>query len=161
MSTRQLSVLLVEDSRLLAGRLQEAIAAVSGTRVVGTVDSEPAAVAALRREPIDVVLIDLNLSRGTGFGVLRAIAGGEFGNVLAIVLTNHVLGEYRRAAAALGATYFLDKMCDIERLPSLLQRLVARAAPDEHPASEVLTGAAEPAPFGADEMPISTLLVPE
>jgi DNA-binding NarL/FixJ family response regulator len=55
--------------------------------------------------------------------VLRAITSGQHGNVVAIVLTNHDLGEYRRAAAQLGARHFLDKMRDFDRLPSLLQEI--------------------------------------
>jgi DNA-binding NarL/FixJ family response regulator len=122
-----LSVLLVEDSQLLADRLREAILAVPGTELVGTVDSESAAVEILKQRPIDVVLLDLHLRGGTGFGVLRAINAGELGNVIAIVLTNHDLGEYRRAAAALGARHFLDKLRDFDRLPQLLQQIAAES----------------------------------
>jgi DNA-binding NarL/FixJ family response regulator len=125
---RNLSVLLVEDSQLLADRLREAILAVPRTELVGTVDSESAAVEILRQRPIDVVLVDLHLRGGTGFGVLRAINAGDLGNVIAIVLTNHDLGEYRRAAAALGARHFLDKLRDFDRLPQLLQQIAAESS---------------------------------
>jgi two-component system OmpR family response regulator len=124
---RQLSVLLVEDSRLLAQRLREAILAVPGAQLAGTVDSESEAVATLQRRPVDVVLLDIHLRHGTGFGVLRAITSGRHGNVIAIVLTNHDLGEYRRAAAALGARHFLDKLRDFDRLPALLQSIGAES----------------------------------
>jgi DNA-binding NarL/FixJ family response regulator len=123
---RNLSVLLVEDSRLLTDRLREAILSVPGTQLAGAVDSESEAVATLQRMPVDVVLLDIHLRHGTGFGVLRALAGGPFANVVAIVLTNHDLGEYRRAAAELGARHFLDKMRDFDRLPALLQQIGAR-----------------------------------
>lgn len=125
MNVRNLSVLLVEDSQLLADRLREAMLAEQGIELVATVDSEAAAVTLLRQQPIDVVVLDLHLRRGTGFGVLRAISGGEVGQVIAIVLTNHDLGEYRRAAAALGARHFLDKLRDFDRLPDVLQRIRA------------------------------------
>ena len=125
-SLRNLSVLLVEDSKLLTDRLREAILSVPGAQLAGTVDSESEAVATLQRIPVDVVLLDIHLRHGTGFGVLRAITNGQHGNVVAIVLTNHDLGEYRRAAAQLGAVHFLDKMRDFDRLPSLLQEIGAR-----------------------------------
>ena len=73
MSSRNLSVLLVEDSRVLAERLRETLLSVPGVQLAGTVDSEADAVAALQRQPVDVVLLDLHLRQGTGFGVLRAI----------------------------------------------------------------------------------------
>ena len=124
---KNLSVLLVEDSQLLADRLREIMQATPGIDLVATVDNELAAIALLRRQPIDVVLLDLHLHGGTGFGVLRAIHNGEGDGVTAIVLTNHDLGEYRRAAAALGARYFLDKLRDFDRLPDLLQKINAPA----------------------------------
>jgi len=125
-SPRNLLVLLVEDSRLLTDRLREAILSVPGAQLAGTVDSESEAVAALQRMTIDVVLLDIHLRHGTGFGVLRAIASGPHDNVVPIVLTNHDLGEYRRAASELGARHFLDKMRDFDRLPSLLREIGSR-----------------------------------
>jgi DNA-binding NarL/FixJ family response regulator len=137
---RSLSVLLVEDSRLLADRLRESILIVPGAELAGTVDSESDAVAMLKRRPVDVVLLDLHLHSGTGFGVLRVINSGEVGKVLAIILTNYDLGEYRRAAAALGARYFLDKLRDFDRLPGLLQQI--RADIDEAPERALQVGCA-------------------
>jgi DNA-binding NarL/FixJ family response regulator len=125
MNPRNLSVLLVEDSRVLAERLRETLLSVPGVQLAGTVDSEADAVAALQRHPVDVVLLDLHLRQGTGFGVLRAIPGGAAGKVVVIVLTNYDLAEYRRAAAALGARHFLDKLRDFDRLPTLLQQIGA------------------------------------
>ena len=125
MSPRSLSVLLVEDSRVLAERLRETLLSVPGVQLAETVDSEADAVAALQRHPLDVVLLDLHLRQGTGFGVLRAIPGSRAKDVVVIVLTNYDLAEYRRAAAALGAQHFLDKLRDFDRLPSLLQQIGA------------------------------------
>jgi DNA-binding NarL/FixJ family response regulator len=72
---------------------------------------------------VDVVLLDLHLRQGTGFGVLRAIPTDQARKTVVIVLTNYDLAEYRRAAAALGARHFLDKMRDFDRLPMLLQQI--------------------------------------
>ncbi|HEX4025218.1 MAG TPA: response regulator [Steroidobacteraceae bacterium] len=125
MSSRNLSVLLVEDSRVLAERLRETLLSVPGVQLAGTVDSEADAVAALQRHPVDVLLLDLHLRQGTGFGVLRAIPSDQAKKIVVIVLTNYDLAEYRRAAAALGARYFLDKLRDFDRLPLLLQQIGA------------------------------------
>jgi DNA-binding NarL/FixJ family response regulator len=133
MSSRNLSVLLVEDSRVLAERLRETLLSVPGVQLAATVDSEADAVAALQRHPIDVLLLDLHLRQGTGFGVLRAIPNDQAKKVVVIVLTNYDLAEYRRAAAALGARYFLDKLRDFDRLPSLLQQIGADETPDVPP----------------------------
>jgi two-component system, OmpR family, response regulator len=132
MSSRNLSVLLVEDSRVLAERLRETLLSVPGVQLAGTVDSEADAVAVLQRQPVDVVLLDLHLRQGTGFGVLRAIPNDQVRKTVVIVLTNYDLAEYRRAAAALGARHFLDKLRDFERLPILLQEIGAQL-PDPVP----------------------------
>lgn len=130
MGARNLSVLLVEDSRVLAERLRETLLSIPGVHLTGTVDSEADAVAALQREPVDVVLLDLHLRQGTGFGVLRAIPADQVKRTVVIVLTNYDLAEYRRAAAALGAQHFLDKLRDFDRLPVLLQQIGAEIGSD-------------------------------
>ncbi len=142
MNSRNLSVLLVEDSRVLAERLRETLLSVPGVQLAGTVDSEVDAVAALQRHPVDVLLLDLHLRQGTGFGVLRAITSDQAKKIVVIVLTNYDLAEYRRAAAALGARYFLDKLRDFDRLPLLLQQIGA----DGSEASTAGAGAGTDAP---------------
>jgi DNA-binding NarL/FixJ family response regulator len=127
-------VLLVEDSRVLAERLRETLLSVPGVQLAASVDSEAGAVAALRGQPVDVVLLDLHLRQGTGFGVLRSIPADRAKKVVVIVLTNYDLAEYRRAAAALGAMHFLDKLRDLDRLPFLLQQIgTENSAPPEAP----------------------------
>lgn len=99
-----------------------------GVQLAGTVDSEADAIAALQRHPVDVMLLDLHLRQGTGFGVLRAVPAELAKKLVVIVLTNYDLAEYRRAAAALGARFFLDKLRDFDRLPALLQQIGADSA---------------------------------
>jgi DNA-binding NarL/FixJ family response regulator len=55
--------------------------------------------------------------------VLRSIPADQARKLVVIVLTNYDLAEYRRAAAALGARHFLDKLRDFDRLPALLQQI--------------------------------------
>ncbi len=114
-----LRVLLVEDSPVVAERLRESLREVPGVSVTDTVDRESAAVDKISHGGIDVVILDLHLNRGTGFGVLRALQQAS-DKPTAIILTNYDLPEYRRQALALGADHFLDKARDFERLPELL-----------------------------------------
>ncbi len=149
-SNRNLSVLLVEDSVLLAERLSELVCGIAGLDLAGVVDSEAAAIEFVGDRTIDVMLLDLHLRHGTGFGVLRALSKNHPADVhrdvqkevsgevssdntqherarrpIIVVLTNYDLAEYRRAATALGAEYFLDKARDMEQLPSVLDRIRA------------------------------------
>jgi len=117
-----LRVLLVEDSKVLTERLTEAIRQISDVELVGTADSEAGAVAAVNREPVDVLILDLHLRQGTGFGVMRALSTSALKPRI-IVLTNYDLPEYKSAAIALGATHFLDKARDYGRLPEVLREM--------------------------------------
>lgn len=117
-----LRVLLVEDSKVLTERLTEAIRQIPGVELIGTAGTEAGALDAIRRAPVDVVVLDLHLKQGTGFGVMRALATAP-AKPRVIVLTTYDLPEYRNAAIALGAAHFLDKARDYGRLPQLLQEM--------------------------------------
>lgn len=117
--SRTLKVLLVEDSKVLTERLSEVISQTSHVDLVGAVDNENDAVSRVRRDPVDVMILDLHLKQGTGFGVLRALAKSAT-RPKVIILTNYDLPEYKSAAMALGALYFLDKARDYDRIPEVL-----------------------------------------
>src|SRR5450631_4290995 len=117
-----LRVLLVEDSKVLMERLTEAIRQIVDVELIGTADTEAGAVAAVKRDSIDVIILDLHLKQGTGFGVMRALAATQ-SKPRIIVLTNYDLPEYKNAAIALGATHFLDKARDYGRLPEVLHEI--------------------------------------
>jgi DNA-binding NarL/FixJ family response regulator len=119
-----LKVLLVEDSKVLTERLSEAIRQIPDVELIGTADTEAAALAAVKRDTVDVIILDLHLKQGTGFGVMRALATSQLKPRI-IVLTNYDLPEYKNAAIALGATHFLDKARDYGRLPEVLHEICA------------------------------------
>jgi two-component system OmpR family response regulator len=117
-----LTVLLVEDSKILTERLTEALHQIKDVELIGTADTEAAAMAVIKHEPVDVIILDLHLKQGSGFGVMRALAKAGLKPQI-IVLTNYDLPEYKNAAFALGATHFLDKARDYGRLPNVLQEI--------------------------------------
>lgn len=118
-----LKVLLVEDSPLLAERLGESLAPLDGVELVASVADETSAVGVVTEKHVDVIILDLQLKQGTGFGVVQRL-GVKRPTI--IVFTNYMLPEYRRRADALGVEYFLNKSRDYERLPQLLQELERR-----------------------------------
>ncbi len=120
--TQSLRVLLVEDSKVLTERLTEALRQIADVELVGTADSEAGALAAFKSRPVDVIILDLHLKQGTGFGVMRALASAQKKPRI-IVLTNYDLPEYKNAAIALGASHFLDKARDYGRLPEVLHEI--------------------------------------
>jgi DNA-binding NarL/FixJ family response regulator len=120
-----LRVLLAEDSSLLAGRLTELIGHLPDVELIGTVDCEADTLSHVASDTPDVLILDLHLRSGSGFGVLRALArrsrwAGQGRRPKIVILTNFGLPEYRREAEAFGVEAFLDKSRDYFRLPSLL-----------------------------------------
>ena len=122
MENSSLRVLLAEDSTLLAARLTELIRRLPDVELVGTVDSEAEAVSHVASDTPDVLILDLHLRSGSGFGVLRALTRPRASarRPKIVILTNFGLPEYRREAEAFGVEAFLDKSRDYFRLPSLL-----------------------------------------
>ena len=118
-----LRVLLVEDSPLLVQRISELVEDQPNVRLVGTAASEAEAVGRLEREEVDVVILDLQLHTGSGFGVLRALQRRHGAAPAVVVFTNFAIGAYRETAMALGARHFLDKSRDYARLPTVLREL--------------------------------------
>ena len=114
-------VLLVDDSPIVIERVREAIDEIENLRITDTVQREHNAVEALSHGGVDIVVLDLHLDWGTGFGVLRALQSMQTERPRVIVFTTYDLPEYRRQAMALGADHFLDKARDFERLLELLQ----------------------------------------
>jgi DNA-binding NarL/FixJ family response regulator len=119
---RPLRVFLVEDSAVLRERLSESLAALHGVQVVGTSDSERSAIDELSQMQCDAVVLDLQLKRGNGINVLKAIRQAESAahHTVVIVLTNYAFSLYRHRCLQAGADYFLDKARDYERLPQVL-----------------------------------------
>jgi len=115
-------VLLVEDSARIAERVRELLLQGGGVQVLATVADELAAVRALRELPVDLLILDLQLKTGTGFGVLESVGTAR---PLTIVMTNYALPQYQERARQLGVEYFLNKEKDFERLPQIVAELRA------------------------------------
>lgn len=126
-SVSNLKVLLVEDSTVICNLIANIVNSVAGVSIAESVGSEADAIEAVNHGNVDVVILDLQLRTGTGFGVLRAMRKMTRRPEV-VVLTNFALSTYRDSALALGARHFLDKSRDYERLPSILTELAAARA---------------------------------
>jgi DNA-binding NarL/FixJ family response regulator len=117
-------VFLVEDSSSIRERLVRLLEAIPGAQVVGeAADAEEAIAGILAMRP-DVVLLDLQLTKSSGFEVLRAVHGSEPG-IDFYMLSNFASEPYRRHAERLGACGFFDKTRDFDRLRELVAQRIA------------------------------------
>lgn len=115
---------IVDDSAAIRDRLVEMFSRMEGVRVVGQcADAATAVVDILALRP-DSVLLDLNLGSGSGMQVLRAVHP-QLPNTVFVVLTNHSELQYRRACARAGATHFLDKSTEFERVREVISTIAS------------------------------------
>ena len=122
---RKLRVLLVEDSLLMAEQVEEMIKmAVPGAKIT-TFENADDANAKLRSAEFDLAVLDLNLKRGSGFHVLKAVKALPRPPT-AVVMTNFGLPQYRDLALLMGADYFLDKAVGMDALTDIVQGVAAQ-----------------------------------
>ncbi len=124
----ELRVLLVEDSPRIAERVRELLVQEEGVRVLDTVADETAALRALTEQVVDVLILDLQLKVGTGFGVLEALGNQR---PTTIVMTNYALPQYRERARQLGVEHFLNKAMDFERLGEIMAQVRSMRGPEQ------------------------------
>lgn len=123
-----LKVFIVEDSPIIRERLLALLGSIEGAAAVGQASSAEEAIDAILRAQPDAVVLDLKLSAGSGFDVLRAVHERAPGIDL-YMLSNFAAEPYRRMAARLGARDFFDKSNEFQRVREVL---AARAAQQVH-----------------------------
>ena len=116
-----LHVFIVEDSEPVRERLEEMLASIAGARCAGSAGTAEEATGEILRGRPDAVILDIGLSQGSGFDVLRALQK-DVAAMPVYVLTNHSTEPYRRLAMRLGAAAFFDKTTQIDDLRALLKR---------------------------------------
>jgi DNA-binding NarL/FixJ family response regulator len=121
-----LRVLLVEDSPLIAARVRDLLETEVGEEVVHVAVDEQDAVRAARDCDADVMILDLRLRHGTGFGVLQTLGAAR---PPTIIMTNYAMPQYRAKALAMGVKYFLDKAAEFGRLPAILAEITEQRSP--------------------------------
>ena len=104
--------------------LRDLLESETGIRDIQVAPDQQSAIDQARGKAFDLMILDLQLRTGTGFGVLEALGATR---PPTIVLTNYALPEYRRRAQALGADYFLDKSKDLDQLQLIIQELKTAA----------------------------------
>jgi DNA-binding NarL/FixJ family response regulator len=113
---KPMKLLLVEDSTLLREVLFETINNLKNLSVEGMAANQTKAIALLNEKQFDILLLDIELSEGNGFEVIKHTKTNHypFRPPILIMLTNHANPHYRSMAKDLGVHYFFDKSMDFD-----------------------------------------------
>jgi DNA-binding NarL/FixJ family response regulator len=108
---------LVEDNAVIRQNLIATLEEMLTVEVIGTADDEPGALRWLQSapKPCDLVIIDLFLKHGSGFGVLSRVHD-LMPEAHPVVLSNYATPDIRRRCLALGAERVFDKSAELEDL---------------------------------------------
>jgi len=122
MNAARTNVFLVEDSAPIRARLAEMLGAIDGVSIVGEADAPTPAIEGILRTHPDSVVLDMQLLGGSGIEVLRKVRPLNPGIVF-IMLTNYAEPQYRKACMDAGASYFLDKSTEFEKVKEVIAAL--------------------------------------
>ena len=123
MPATELTVYIVEDSFPVRERLIETVADVPNARVVGQADAVPEALEGVQRSQPRVLIVDVQLRRGSGIRLLKQLrATGQQLPELVIVVTNYPTDDYRKASEDCGANHFFDKASEFDKVRDVLLR---------------------------------------
>ena len=127
MTVRLLRVFVVEDSDLVRQRLVEVLGTLAYVKFVGHAGGVKDALQWIPIARPHVVILDLGLPDGSGLDVLKGMQRMKPAP-RAAVLTNYATPTLRERCLAAGASAFLDKSHEFDRLPDVLANLARQVA---------------------------------
>ena len=126
-------VFITDDSKIVVERLADLLKDVAGVEIVGQAGNALEAMLSIHLTNPDAVILDLQMPGGSGLDVLRAIRQGQPG-LKVLICTNYAYPQYRDECLAAGATYFLDKSADFDKIPTIFRQLIRTASKRTHAA---------------------------
>ena len=122
-----MKVLLADDSEFILETLREMLSAFSQVEVVATCHNGTDTLEALRTLKPDLAIVDIKMPGLTGIEVLSEIRKQDK-TLKFIILTLFSSGNYRQLAAEAGVDYFFSKADDFEKIPMVVNELLAHEA---------------------------------
>jgi two-component system OmpR family response regulator len=116
MKPRQpVTVLVVDDSAIIRKQVVEMLREDSEIEVIGECADIAEALLCVIRTPPDVIVLDISMPGGSGFGLLEYVKYHRLG-IRVIMLSNYAESSYRAQAQIYGADYFFDKSNEFEKV---------------------------------------------
>jgi two-component system response regulator DevR len=115
-------ILIAEDSAAVRNRLVAEITRIKRARIVGSTGDGTLVLGMMRDLKPDLVVLDLQLSRGSGMEVIRAVRRDRMPATI-MVLTNFATAYHYELCRKLGAGYFFDKITEIDEAFAVIREL--------------------------------------
>ncbi|MDB6165514.1 MAG: Two component transcriptional regulator, LuxR family [Lacunisphaera sp.] len=124
MSLRTLKVLICDDHELIREGLKRILLDTGNAHRVGEVSSAEEALAAVRREAWDILILDINLGRRSGLEVLKEIKA-EFPRLPVLVLSMYPEEQFALRVIRAGANGYLNKNLATRVLLKAIRQVMA------------------------------------
>lgn len=119
----KLKIVTVDDSPIIADRLQTILAQVEHVAFAGNATNMDTALSLIAQEQPHAVILDINLEADTpelnGINLLIMLRK-KYTNMKIIMLTNLTHEQYRNTCLIHGADYFLDKSNEFEKIAEIV-----------------------------------------
>lgn len=115
---------IVEDNPVILNNLIATLEELADVQVVGSVGNEQDAVRELRARAheLDLVIVDIFLTAGSGLGVLRSAKDMKL-PARRVVLSNYATADMRRRCVDMGADQVFDKSSELEELIAYCEKM--------------------------------------
>ena len=118
-ASKEISVLIVDDNKFIVQRLAGMLDELEQVWNIQTANSYEEAIHQFNMHKYDVVLLDINLPGKSGISILKTVRQAGFAGKV-IMLSNFTEQFYKDRCMMLGASLFLDKTADFDKLPYIL-----------------------------------------
>ncbi|KAB0268851.1 response regulator [Microvirga brassicacearum] len=116
------SVVLADDHALIREGLKRLISLIDGYTVLGEVANAASLVEVLKRQPVDILVLDLGMPGLTGLNFIRELRDAYPG-LRILILTANTEARTVRAAFDAGASGYLVKSGDLQELKAALDAM--------------------------------------
>ena len=159
-----MNVVIVEDSELISSQIRRVLSQEPRINIIGVASEESTAIELILSTRPDAVLLDINLTPGSGIAVLRAIREAGLGSHV-FVLTNKTEDALRQQCEALGISGFFDKSAATQECFQKLLDLLPPVRPlfaiveDEAFMAELVSGMLGGADVDVEVFPLGSALL--
>src|SRR5258708_1201041 len=121
--TRNISIMLVDDSKVVRKRLKEMLAEICSECEILEADAPSGAIPTLEHPHIDVVVKDIRMPGGSGMDAIAEVKRAQ-PDALVIMLTNYSESYYRNRCIEMGADLFFDKSSEFDLVIDAVSTLI-------------------------------------